>query len=451
MKDNVNIDRLFQKASTDPLHTSFDEAKENLVNAVNKKRRRQKYFWSFKIGIIMIAIITGGIIFYMIAFTPTTENISSTVLNKNQIALSSEQPTNREKERKMEFERMTSKDLEQLSLLATAKNDTLMPPSFHRVKLAKLPPPKFIFDLSMDRRKKQDTVEVPELTSDEKAENAKRKRKMIKALAKKSKDVYAFIPSGSTKYKGKVTSVQSFYMQTKEVTNVEYRTFLNDLLIQGRTEDYQKAFPQTGQWTEITNESTLSYENLYHKHPAFDDYPVVNITREGAQLYCKWLTEETRKSKYVQNPNMMNDVRLPQRVEWVFAASNGNHKNIYPWGGASTQNAEECYLVNYMPDSTNYGDDGGMFTVPVGSYHPNDFGLYNMSGNVAEMVYGSTEINTASDLKTIDTKKAGTAGGGWMDTSEALKIEGDDPYANIETGHPNIGFRVVVTVLSTEK
>jgi hypothetical protein len=45
------------------------------------------------------------------------------------------------------------------------------------------------------------------------------------------------------------------------------------------------------------------------------------------------------------------------------------------------------------------------------------------------------------------SKKAGTAGGGWMDDAEALKIEGDDPHVSATEAHPNIGFRVVMTMI----
>ena len=41
-------------------------------------------------------------------------------------------------------------------------------------------------------------------------------------------------------------------------------------------------------------------------------------------------------------------------------------------------------LANFKPGRGNYTDDGGAYTVNVRSYFPNDFGLYNMAGNVAE-------------------------------------------------------------------
>jgi formylglycine-generating enzyme required for sulfatase activity len=68
---------------------------------------------------------------------------------------------------------------------------------------------------------------------------------MIEALAKLNKDKYAYIPMGSFLYKKDTFSVQAFYMETTEVTNLEYRTFLADLLIQNRTSDYLLAKPKS--------------------------------------------------------------------------------------------------------------------------------------------------------------------------------------------------------------
>ena len=121
------------------------------------------------------------------------------------------------------------------------------------------------------------------------------------------------------------------------------------------------------------------------------------------------------------------------------AASIEGKKGPYCWEADQTLNSSGCYLANYKPlegsDSTSYKVDGGFYTVRVDSYFPNDFGLYNMSGNVAEMVY--------DDIK---TKSAGTAGGGWMNNEEEIKILGPDPYAGVTNAHPGIGFRVVMTI-----
>ena len=59
-----------------------------------------------------------------------------------------------------------------------------------------------------------------------------------------------------------------------------------------------------------------------------------------------------------------------------------------------------------------------------------------MSGNVAEYVYENSQ-----------KENLGTAGGGWMDNAETIKIYAADPYKGMISGHPNIGFRIVFTLI----
>lgn len=78
----------------------------------------------------------------------------------------------------------------------------------------------------------------------------------------------------------------------------------------------------------------------------------------------------------------------------------------------------------------------------------NGYGLYNMSGNVAEMV---TIIPDNICCDTVNkkpvTKTPGTAGGGWMNSAEEIKILAPDNHPVETNPHPNIGFRPVMTHL----
>ena len=85
------------------------------------------------------------------------------------------------------------------------------------------------------QKKPEDSAYVfPVLTEDEIKLNHVQKKRMVDQLAKLNKYKYAFIPMGSFIYGKDTFSCQAFYMQTTEVSNLEYRTFLFDLLIQGR-------------------------------------------------------------------------------------------------------------------------------------------------------------------------------------------------------------------------
>jgi formylglycine-generating enzyme required for sulfatase activity len=238
-------------------------------------------------------------------------------------------------------------------------------------------------------------------------------------------------------------------MGKKEISNKEYRTFLFDLIIQGRKDEFLIAKPDQSQWSAGGVQNS-KMEEYYFSHPAYDNFPVVNVSRAGAELYCKWLSQELLKFVGDKHPERYNDVRIPMHVEWVFAASAEGKQLPYPWDGIYLRNYQGLILANYRAEMSplregyraeiNPKDSTETFlyhdiTAPVGSYFPNANGLFNMSGNVAEMVYHSTE----------GRNNPGTAGGGWMNTAEEIKILAPDPYTGIAGAHKNIGFRIVMT------
>lgn len=101
-----------------------------------------------------------------------------------------------------------------------------------------------------------------------------------------------------------------------------------------------------------------------------DDHPVVNVVYEDCVAYCHWAGK-----------------RLPTEAEWEFACRAGHEGRKYPWGNELTPDGK--YLCNYWQgtfptDRQNL--DGFLDTSPVKSFPPNDFGLYDMSGNVWEWV-----------------------------------------------------------------
>ncbi len=268
---------------------------------------------------------------------------------------------------------------------------------------------------------------------------------MLKALAKHDKNAYAFIPSGSFDYNGQTISVQAFYMGTTEVTNFEYRTFLFDLILQGKKDQFLKAKPDQSQWNKIDGEQHQPFVEHYFSHPVYNDYPVVNVSREGAELYCKWLSEEVRKYVGDTREAKYNDVRLPLRAEWVKAASNEGKNLPYPWGGPYTRNSKGYILANYLRPGeealqSTQGTKAFDITAPSKSYWPSENGLYNLSGNVAEMVYEG-----------MNQSEPGTAGGSWKNTVEEIQILAPDPYRGITEGRPMIGFRVVSTYLIPDR
>jgi formylglycine-generating enzyme required for sulfatase activity len=267
-----------------------------------------------------------------------------------------------------------------------------------------------------------------------------------KAKKEKFKDLYSFVPSGTFSYYPNDTnkiSVQAFYMSSGEITNKQYREFLNDLKTNGKSDDYAEAVPDSTLWSNKSN-FMEPFVNLYFNHPAYDNYPVVNITKKGAEMYCVWLTENMRKKYPKLN---FNDFRLPTKHEWVYAAKGGLKLSPYPWGGPYLRNSKGCLLANFahvgeqnitqsdsgkfvIVDKTKFqydfsdiGNDAYV-TAPTKSYTPNGYGLYNMAGNVAEMV-------AKEDL---------VMGGSWQSPGHDIQTTSEAKYNGAS---PTVGFRVV--------
>lgn len=267
--------------------------------------------------------------------------------------------------------------------------------------------------------------------------------------AKKTfEDFCTFIPSGNSLVEGDTISVQSFYMSSTEITNYQYNEFLTDLLRKGEMEKYDIAKIDTAAWnTFIPNSSFEPMTSHYHKHPAFESYPVVNVSKEGAELFCEWLTE---KYDSLSNGEMKLKFRLPYRSEWMRAASGESLGARYSWGGPYLRNSKGCSLANYLsigsenitrdPETghlkvtgslISLDEDGAMCTATAKSYSPNQFGLYNMNGNVAEMI--------------ADGDYA--VGGDWY--SPGFDIQ-NSSIKEINDPKPTVGFRVVSTFLGRE-
>ena len=217
-----------------------------------------------------------------------------------------------------------------------------------------------------------------------------------------------------------------FRMLETEVTNASYNLFLNDLKAQGRMSDYEKAKIDTARAILVTH---------YGTHPAFPPlppYPVSCISHDGAMLFCRWLTEKMCDDEW--------EYTLPTTDQWKHAAHGGLIYNTYPIGGPyltnrngeplynflrlgeesiTKQNGKYVVVINYDP--FHYIDN---LPDPAKSRHPNNYGLYNMSGNVAEMVYG----------------RGVAYGGSYLDPGYDIRIDSEKPY---DGPSPLIGFRVI--------
>ena len=223
-----------------------------------------------------------------------------------------------------------------------------------------------------------------------------------------------------------------------ETTNAQYDRFLQDLLKNRDFEQLEKCKTTATNWRSLLPDSlkNLPEGSLFpNGHPDEPEMPIQNISHEAAERYCAWMTQvynaSTDRKKYKKVV-----FRLPNESEWMEAAGGGIQKAPYPWGGFYVRNSKGCYLLNIKaeepcgdcPGKTPYASDGGIFPVRADAYFPNNFGLYNVSGNVAEMIQEPGKCK----------------GGSWND----IPYYGQLPTVGAFTApSPTVGFRVFMEVI----
>lgn len=189
----------------------------------------------------------------------------------------------------------------------------------------------------------------------------------------------------------------------------------------------------------------------YFSHPGYANYPVVGVTWEQAYAFCHWRT----KTLYVEGKQLTQAYRLPTEAEWEYAARGGRRMAAYPWGSNYARDSKGCYMANYKPYRSSYNEDTGTYTVAVASYRPNDFGLYDMAGNVAEWTSSmytnkkefTTDLNPTYEYMAREEdapalKRKVVKGGSWKDISAYLQC-GARTYEYQDEGHSYIGFRCI--------
>lgn len=256
---------------------------------------------------------------------------------------------------------------------------------------------------------------------------------------------FAGIPAGLVFLEHDTLVVEAFWMARHEVSNGKYQLFLEDLLAQGHREAYASALPDDNAWNQLSVAASLRQN--YFTEAAFRDFPVVNISYEAALLYCQWLEEQLNRNTSKKNPYQ---VRLPYRAEWVLAAQGGTSRP-YAWQGTQLYHPSGAWRARFrtLPESLiqphpqsgqlefiRPGTDPNLqmiVRIPqsewimtrVDAYDPGIQGLYNLNGNVAEMVM-----------------EAGIAlGGSWYCDADHIH---NLSILEMQGPSPRIGFRPVI-------
>jgi sulfatase modifying factor 1 len=228
--------------------------------------------------------------------------------------------------------------------------------------------------------------------------------------------------------------------------------------------DTVAVYPDTLVW--LSDFSYAANEPMvegYFSHPAFRNYPVVGVTWRQARAFTVWRTRYNEAYKDSRHLPHRADYRLPTEAEFEYAARGGRLGTDYPWGGPYIKNAKGCLLANFKPGRGNYTDDGAAYTVNVRSYFPNDYGLYNMAGNVAEWTSSafdesaSTFVHDLAPTFAVEAKSSDpevikrkvVRGGSWKDIGYFLQ-NSTRTYEYQDTAKSYIGFRCVTSFLGRD-
>jgi gliding motility-associated lipoprotein GldK len=225
-------------------------------------------------------------------------------------------------------------------------------------------------------------------------------------------------------------------------------------------------YPDTLCWIR---DFTYSYNEpmtyQYFSHIGFDEYPVVGVSWRQARAFCDWRTKLQRDYRSRMNDTPAHDYRLPTESEWELAARSGLQQSVYPWGSYYTRNSQGCFMANFKPMRGNYVADSEtrVTTMKVGSFDPNDFGLYDMAGNVAEWTssaYFESGYDLMNDLnpqveyharpdEPIVMKRKVVRGGSFKDAAYFIR-NSTRSFEYQDTTKSYIGFRCVRSSFRSE-
>jgi gliding motility-associated lipoprotein GldK len=260
-----------------------------------------------------------------------------------------------------------------------------------------------------------------------------------------AKATYKYDYANNTgKYEGQVTALDGTRSDVKDRSSFIKHNIINiypDTLCWIRDFTYSFNDPQAAQ---------------YFWHPSFDDYPVVGVSWVQATAFSIWRTDFMNSALRKSGVADVSQYRLPLETEWEYAARGGLDLSMYPWGGPYTRNDKGCFLANFKPLRGNYIDDGNVYAGKVASYEPNEYGLYDMSGNVAEWtscayhpsayifqhdLQPNYEYNATPQDPPVMKRKV-IRGGSWKDIAYFLQTSSRD-YEYQDSTKSFVGFRNV--------
>jgi len=268
--------------------------------------------------------------------------------------------------------------------------------------------------------------------------------------------------------------VDGFWMEETEVTNAQYKKFVDatgyvtvaerkpkkedfpgvpdEMLMPGAVCFQSPAQPVPlgdfrAWWSYVPGASWKHPSGLGSDLKGKESFPVIHVAYEDAEAYAKWVGK-----------------RLPTEAEWERAARGGKEKETYPWGNEFRPNGK--WMANTWQGrfpNADTGEDGSKGIAPVKQYPPNPYGLYDLSGNVWEwcsdwyrpdsyqadalkgLVRNPQGPSECFDPEEPGAKKRVHRGGSFLCSDQfcARYILGTRSKGEVSTGTGHLGFRSV--------
>ncbi len=309
-----------------------------------------------------------------------------------------------------------------------------------------------------------------------------------------------YVPSGTfisgLELDGKVISIErqitvaSFYLGKTEVTNAQYKLFCKEMITLVGKDSAMKLLPDTTTFKKDIVGSMDAYVNYYFSHVTYQDYPVIGVNWHQANAYCEWLTKKLQEL-YKSHPEWQDKypfagIHLPSEMEWEYAALGNYLRNgrscPYSWGYELQESKndklvwkgnfgsikdKDGVIIKDIAYAENLSDEGFLTSKAI-SFSPNDYGLYNLSGNVNEWVmdvYRPTDKVTddlnprrdtvfhgdhfhVQDVKTVNERVI--KGGGFLDGPAYCLISNRRPM-DPNTARCDVGFRISMICVGSDK
>lgn len=223
-------------------------------------------------------------------------------------------------------------------------------------------------------------------------------------------------------------------------------------------------YPDTTCWVnDFENSYNDPYLNNYFSHAAYNANPVVGVSWEQAKAFCHWRTQYLNSSLSLRGQKVM-EYRLPTEAEWEVAARGKQMAGRFPWKSNKTSTDKGCYYANFKPGKGGYSNDGNIITSKVASYPPNEYGLYDMAGNVAEWTSTNWSESGFEDMNELNpslhkltpnaeyyiNKRKVIRGGSWKDAAKFIEVSSRS-YEYQNESRSFIGFRCVRSLIGNSK